>query len=107
VTDTSHGFGEKLLARAAQYLPELAHVDLEEVTLGWRVMPQDEYPILGFADACPNFYIAATHSGVTLAPVVGQFAAAEILDARVPQVNVALHDLIGRAGGGALSRFAL
>ena len=80
VTDTSRAFGQKLLARAAQYLPELARVEIDEVTLGWRVMPQDEYPILGFADACPNLYIAATHSGVTLAPVVGQCAAAEILD---------------------------
>jgi glycine/D-amino acid oxidase-like deaminating enzyme len=80
VTDTSHAFGEKLVARAAQYLPEIARVNLEQVTLGWRVMPRDEYPILGFADSCPNLYIAATHSGVTLAPVVGQFAAMEILD---------------------------
>lgn len=80
VTDTSRKFGEKLVERAARYLPELARLDLDEVTLGWRVMPLDEYPILGFANACPNLYIAATHSGVTLAPAVGQFAAAEILE---------------------------
>jgi len=43
-------------------------------------LPQDEFPILGFADSCPNLYIAATHSGVTLAPIIGQFAALEILD---------------------------
>jgi glycine/D-amino acid oxidase-like deaminating enzyme len=87
-TDTSHRFGEKLLAHAAQYLPELERINIEEVTLGWRVMPQDEYPILGFAEACPNLYLAATHSGVTLAPVVGQFAAAEILDgARVEMLT--------------------
>ncbi|HXZ18399.1 MAG TPA: FAD-binding oxidoreductase [Candidatus Acidoferrales bacterium] len=80
VTDTSREFGEKLVARAAAYLPELAQSKLESVTLGWRVLPQDEFPILGFADSCPNLYIAATHSGVTLAPIIGQFAALEILD---------------------------
>jgi glycine/D-amino acid oxidase-like deaminating enzyme len=80
VTDSSPAFGEKLLSRAAAYLPELAQAKLDTVTLGWRVMPQDEYPILGFADHCPNLYIAATHSGVTLAPIIGQFAALEILD---------------------------
>jgi len=80
VTDSSTAFGERLVARAATYLPELAQTKLESVTLGWRVMPQDEYPILGFADRCPNLYIAATHSGVTLAPVIGQFASMEILD---------------------------
>ncbi len=80
VTDSSPEFGQKLMDRAAAYLPELTQSKLEFVTLGWRVMPQDEYPILGFADACPNLYIAATHSGVTLAPIIGQFAATEILD---------------------------
>jgi glycine/D-amino acid oxidase-like deaminating enzyme len=80
VTDTSPAFGEKLVARAAGYLPELARVKIDAVTLGWRVMPQDEYPILGFAERRPNLYIAATHSGVTLAPIIGQFAATEILD---------------------------
>jgi glycine/D-amino acid oxidase-like deaminating enzyme len=80
VTDASRAMGEKLLKGAAGYVPELGHAKLEAVTLGWRVMPQDEYPILGFADRCPNLYIAATHSGVTLAPLIGQFAAAEILD---------------------------
>ncbi|HMD31399.1 MAG TPA: FAD-binding oxidoreductase [Candidatus Acidoferrales bacterium] len=80
-TDASRETGEKLLAHAAAYLPGLAHAKLERVTLGWRVMPQDEYPILGFAEPrCPNLYVAATHSGVTLAPLIGQFAAAEILD---------------------------
>ena len=80
VTDASMAIGQKLLDRAAGYLPELAQTKLEAVTLGWRVMPQDEYPILGFADHCPNLYIAATHSGVTLAPLIGHFAALEILD---------------------------
>ena len=80
VTDASMAFGKKLLERAATYLPELGKAKLEAVTLGWRVMPKDEYPILGFAENCPNMYITATHSGVTLAPVIGHFAAVEILD---------------------------
>jgi len=80
ITDTSRETGERLLRNAVGYIADLAQAKLENVTLGWRVMPKDEYPILGFAQSCPNLYIAATHSGVTLAPVIGQFAAAEILD---------------------------
>lgn len=53
---------------------------IEQVTLGYRVMPADEYPIIGFAEQCPNLYVAATHSGVTLAPIIGELAAIEILD---------------------------
>ena len=43
-------------------------------------MPEDELPILGFVADRPNLYVAAMHSGVTLAPLVGQHAATEILD---------------------------
>ena len=32
------------------------------------------------AEAAPNVYIALTHSGVTLAPLIGELAAIEIVD---------------------------
>jgi glycine/D-amino acid oxidase-like deaminating enzyme len=73
------GTGEDLLRNAARYLPSM-DTALDRVSLGWRVMPQDEFPIIGFTDACPNLYIVATHSGVTLAALFGEYAAAEILD---------------------------
>ncbi len=74
-------FSKRILREAAQVLPGLRGVAVERVTLGRRVMPADEYPIVGFAASCPNMYIAAMHSGVTLAPLIGQLAALEILDA--------------------------
>ena len=77
----------QVLAQAARYVPALATVSAEQVTLGYRVMPRDEYPILGFAEACTNLYLAATHSGITLAPVIGELGAREILDgARLPEL---------------------
>ena len=78
--DTSKELGERLLHSAARFLPKLKGAALENVTLGYRVLPQDEYPILGFTERCANLYIAATHSGITLSPLVGQLAALEILD---------------------------
>jgi glycine/D-amino acid oxidase-like deaminating enzyme len=73
-------YGKRILTEAAQVLPGLRGVGVERITLGRRVMPVDEYPIVGFAASCPNLYIAAMHSGVTLAPLIGQLAALEILD---------------------------
>jgi glycine/D-amino acid oxidase-like deaminating enzyme len=73
-------YSKQILREAAQVLPGLRGVAVERVTLGRRVMPADEYPIVGFAPNCPNLYIAAMHSGVTLAPLIGQLAALEILD---------------------------
>jgi glycine/D-amino acid oxidase-like deaminating enzyme len=73
-------YGKRILREAAQVLPGLRGVGVELITLGRRVMPLDEYPIVGFAAGCSNLYIAAMHSGVTLAPLIGQLAALEILD---------------------------
>ena len=68
----------EIFARLGEFLDFAGAI--EQVTLGYRVMPADEYPIIGFAEQCPNLYVAATHSGVTLAPVIGELAALEILD---------------------------
>jgi glycine/D-amino acid oxidase-like deaminating enzyme len=75
---------QEIFREAVGFLLTLAGAAIEKVTLGYRVMPADEYPIIGFAEACPNLYLVATHSGVTLAPVIGELAAIEILDG-VPQ----------------------
>jgi glycine/D-amino acid oxidase-like deaminating enzyme len=80
VTEQGPAYGRQLLQEAARFLPALGGVALERVTLGWRVMPKDELPIVGFASCCPNVYVAAMHSGITLAPLIGQLATAEILD---------------------------
>lgn len=80
VPDATFDYGQELMARAAEYLPALSAASLESVSRGQRVMPLDEYPIVGFAAACPNLYVVAMHSGITLAPLMGHSAATEILD---------------------------
>ncbi len=78
--DTSRESGLRLLGKAEAFLHKLKDAQLETVTLGFRVLPQDEYPIVGFAGRAPNLYVAALHSGMTMSPIIGQAAAAEILD---------------------------
>ena len=78
--DDSLRHAENLLARASHYLPALAGAKALPVPVGYRPMPRDGYPVLGFARAAPNVYIALTHSGVTLAPLIGELAAMEIVD---------------------------
>ena len=78
--DDSQQHADKLLARAAHYLPALSSAEAIPVPVGYRPMPRDEMPILGFTGKVPNLYIALTHSGITLAPLIGEFAAMEILD---------------------------
>ena len=42
-------------------------------------MPLDGFPVLGSSPARRDVYLAVMHSGVTLAPLVGELAAREIL----------------------------
>ena len=78
--DDSQAHADDLLERACNYLPGLSGAKAIPVPVGWRPMPLDGYPIMGFTPEVSNMYIALTHSGVTLAPVVSQLAAMEICD---------------------------
>ncbi len=71
--------GEALLAFAARYVPAIRDARLADVTLGHRVLPKDSFPIVGALPGTANAYVAAMHSGMTMAPLIGQLAAAEIL----------------------------
>ena len=78
--DDSQAHADDLLTRACQHLPGLAGATAVPVPVGWRPMPLDGYPVMGFASETPNLYVALTHSGVTLAPALSQLAALEICD---------------------------
>jgi len=78
--DTSREAGERHLARMAAVLPELAKLGVEKMTRGFRPMPADGMPIVGFAPGRADLYLAVMHSGVTLGPLIGRLAATEILD---------------------------
>ena len=77
-----------MLDRAAYYLPALKGATAFAEPVGYRPMPADGLPVLGFVEKAPNLYIALMHSGVTLAPLVSELAAMEILDgARVERLS--------------------
>ena len=80
--DDTQAHADDLLSRACRYLPGLAGAQAVPVPVGWRPMPLDGYPVMGFASEAPNLYVALTHSGVTLAPALSQLAAQEICDGR-------------------------
>ena len=78
--DLSREAGERLLKSMAAVLPELGRAGVEKMTQGFRPMPADGLPIVGFPSARRDLYLAVMHSGVTLGPLMGRLAAAEILD---------------------------
>jgi glycine/D-amino acid oxidase-like deaminating enzyme len=78
--DTSPAMGRALLDGGARFVPRLREATLDRVTLGFRVLPADGQPIIGRVTGHPNVYLAAMHSGITLAPAVGPLVAIELLD---------------------------
>ncbi len=69
----------RMLAVAVDFAPDLEAAQVENVYIGWRPLPIDGHPVIGSSPDRPDVYIAVMHSGVTLAPIVGQRAAQELL----------------------------
>ena len=103
--DDSYEHAAELLARASVYLPALRSATPTPVPVGYRPMPIDGLPVLGFTEPVPNLYLALMHSGVTLAPLAGELATMEILDgARVDILDHYRPERFDRVAGHGGSR---
>jgi glycine/D-amino acid oxidase-like deaminating enzyme len=60
---------------------------LEKIRVGQRPLPADGLTIAGFADPESRFYAVATHSGITLAPLLGDLVSGELLGAESALLN--------------------
>lgn len=79
---------ERSLGAMAAHLPALAGARVEATRVGMRPMPRDERPMVGALPGLDGLYVVVSHSGVTLGPLWGRIAAAEILDgARDPRLG--------------------
>ena len=71
--------GNRILTKIAAILPASRGVMLERLTLGFRPMPLDELPVVGALPGTSDVYVAVTHSGVTLAPILGRYVTQEVI----------------------------
>jgi glycine/D-amino acid oxidase-like deaminating enzyme len=67
---------DAIVSRLPEVFPA-ASATLDMVRVGQRSMPADGLTVAGFADAGERFYVVATHSGITLAPLLGELVAEE------------------------------
>jgi glycine/D-amino acid oxidase-like deaminating enzyme len=74
------GAAAELFAKVKAFVKDGEKLEMDFYTVGYRPTPEDGFPIVGRADGVGGLYLAVTHSGVTLAPALGLFAAREILD---------------------------
>jgi glycine/D-amino acid oxidase-like deaminating enzyme len=69
----------RLLERAVGVFPAARDVKLVEHRVGVRPMPADRHTIAGRLRGLKNVWMIATHSGVTLGPLLGRLIADEIV----------------------------
>jgi len=74
--------GLDLIARVKAMISGADDLELDFTTVGNRPTPSDGFPAIGRPNGTPGLYVAVLHSGVTLAPIVGELAALEISTGR-------------------------
>ncbi|GAA0340695.1 FAD-binding oxidoreductase [Actinoallomurus spadix] len=70
--------GPEMLARLPEVLSATEGVRVERTRVGQRAMPADGRTVAGFTDAAARVYTVVTHSGITLAPLLGDLVAGEV-----------------------------
>jgi glycine/D-amino acid oxidase-like deaminating enzyme len=81
--DPAGAEGRALLDAASQYLPALAMTEIEAIRTTMRPIPAgDGLTCVGALPQTPGYYLAVTHSGVTLAPYLGKAIADEVVFGR-------------------------
>jgi glycine/D-amino acid oxidase-like deaminating enzyme len=71
-----------LMRRARQLLPSIGEAEAEVARLALRPIPGDRLTAIGTLPRTSGYYVAVTHSGVTLSPFLGAAAADEIVHGR-------------------------
>jgi glycine/D-amino acid oxidase-like deaminating enzyme len=89
LTDTALSFDAKIspsmpeardwVRRARQLLPSIGEVEAEAVRIAIRPIPADHFSAIGPMPRTSGYYIAITHSGVTMSPFLGAAVADEIV----------------------------
>ena len=86
--DDSFEAANSVLLQLTEYFPQLKDATVIPEPTGYRPMPQDRHPIIGFDSKWSNLYTTVTHSGVTLAPLISELVSMEIhTDVRAAQLN--------------------
>ena len=73
----------RLMAGLRAMLKGASRLRPDGFTVGERPTPPDGFPIIGAVPGIDGLYVAVTHSGVTLAPAIGDMLAREIMTGEI------------------------
>lgn len=69
----------QLMAEAGKLIGEGSPLEADSWKIGLKPIPGDGEPVIGELESVPGCYVVFTHSGATLALIVGEIVAEEIL----------------------------
>lgn len=74
-SDIAQQFRERYHALFA----DAGELQIEKIVVGQRARPADGLPAIGFVTPQQRVYVAVTHSGITLSPLIGKLVAEELM----------------------------
>lgn len=83
--EADHPLAVRILEQARAVVPALGGASIESARLGRRVLPEDGHSIVGWTPGVAGLYVVATHSGVTMAPALGELVAREVAEGRAAE----------------------
>jgi len=87
VPSPTSSLAETLLRRLREAVRRTEDARLDTIVVGERAMPADGRTIASPAPGAEWLYVVATHSGVTLAPFLGEVVAEEVLETPSPALE--------------------
>ena len=69
--------GQRIVNLAVNFIPQFKDLIIEKVEIGWRPLPLDGKPVIGFLNKYE--YLATMHSGISLAPIVAELVRDELM----------------------------
>ena len=69
----------RMIDLSSSFISNIENIKIDKVGIGWRPLPLDGLPIIGYLNELPNTYVAVSHSGISLGPLIGKLATEEIL----------------------------
>ena len=69
--------GQRIVSLATSFIPQFKDLEIDKVDIGWRPLPRDGKPIVGFLNQYE--YLATMHSGISLAPIIAELTREELI----------------------------
>lgn len=80
----------ELLERAKQLHSMFDDAVLIDSTVGLRPIPSDGLPVIGPVNSVPGYYEAISHSGLTVAPVLGEILSRMVMKKPIEELDLSL-----------------